>query len=111
MKRGGKPERIGTFLPPVLHRLGIAGRIREQTSLRAWRDAVGEMIARRTETLAIRDGVLWVAVDGSSWMQELAARRREILARLAEHVGPGVIRDVRLVGKGAVRGAPWEDGT
>jgi predicted nucleic acid-binding Zn ribbon protein len=106
VKRGGKPIPLGSFLGPALRRLGIADAIREQTGLRAWREAVGEPIARRTETLGVRGGVLWVAVEGSAWMQELSARRPEIVARLAERVGAGVIRDVRFVVKGSdlVRG-------
>jgi len=110
VKRGGKPAALGSFLGPALRRLGIADRIREQTGLRAWREAVGEPIARRTETLGVRGGVLWVAVDGAAWMQELSARRPEIVARLAERVGAGVIRDVRFVVKGgdANLGGPGE---
>ena len=107
MRRGGKPAAIGAFLAPALRRLGIADGIREQTGLRAWREAVGEPIARRTETLGVRGGVLWVAVDGSAWMQELSARRQEIVARLAERVGAGVIRDVRFVVKGSESEKDW----
>lgn len=100
MRRGGPPQRVGAFLTPVLRKLGIDGRLAEGRGLAAWREAVGEPIARRTETLGVRSGVLWVAVDSSSWMQELAARRREILARLAEFAGRGAIQDVRFVIKG-----------
>ena len=106
MKRGGRPQPIGAFLPAALRRLGIADRVREHTGLRAWRDVVGETIARRTQTIGIRDGILWVEVDGSTWMQELSARRGEIVAKLAERVGHGVIRDIRFVMDGAGDGMP-----
>jgi predicted nucleic acid-binding Zn ribbon protein len=97
----GRPERVGEFLSSALRSLGIAERLGPARSLAAWRAAVGETIARRTETLGVRGGILWVAVDGSCWMQELAGRRREILARLAEKTGEGAIRDLRFVMMGS----------
>lgn len=100
VKRGGNPRAVGAFLEAALRRLGLAEGVRAARGFAAWREAVGETIARHAEAIGIRGGVLWVAVDGSVWMQELAARRREILARLAERVGPGVIGDVRFVVKG-----------
>ncbi len=102
--RGVSPQRVGAFLGPALRKLGISERLGAARSLAAWSDTVGETIARRTETLGVRDGILWVAVDGSCWMQELAARRREILARLAEKTGNGAIRDLRFVVKGSAEG-------
>lgn len=98
--RGGTPERVGAVLPRLFARLGLAGRVRETRGLESWRAAVGEAVARRTEPLGVRSGVLWVAVDGSAWMQELSAQRRQILARLAEHAGRGTICDVRFVMRG-----------
>jgi len=88
-------------MPRLLRRLKIDGRIRENQGVLGWREAVGETVARRTETLAIWRGTLWVAVESSVWLQELSARRKEILDRLAAHAGQGTIRDVRFVMQGS----------
>jgi predicted nucleic acid-binding Zn ribbon protein len=100
VKRGGKPETVGQVMPRLLKRLGVAGRLSEERGLAAWREAVGETIARRTETLGIRGGVLWVGVDSGVWMNELSARRRDVLRNLAELVGRDVVRDLRFVIRG-----------
>lgn len=99
--RGGPAESVGQVMPRLLRRLKLDGRIREHQGVIGWREAVGETVARRTETLAIRRGTLWVAVESSAWLQELSARRKEILDRLAVHAGRGTIRDVRFVMKGS----------
>lgn len=99
--RGGPAESVGQVMPRLLRRLKLDGRIREERGVLGWREAVGETVARRTETLAIRRGTLWVAVESSVWLNELSARRKEILDRLAAHAGHGTIRDVRFVMKGS----------
>ena len=101
MKRGGPAESVGQVMPRLLKHLKLDGKINEHRGILGWREAVGETVARRTETLSIRGGTLWVAVENSVWMQELSARRKEILDRLAIHAGRGTIQDIRFVMKGS----------
>jgi predicted nucleic acid-binding Zn ribbon protein len=101
MKRGGPAESVGQVMPRLLKHLKIDAKINEHRGILGWRESVGETVARRTETLCVRRGTLWVAVENSVWMQELSARRKEILERLATYAGRGTIRDIRFVMKGS----------
>lgn len=101
MKRGGPAESVGQVMPRLFRHLKIDAKLNEHRGILGWREAVGETVARRTETLGVRGGTLWVAVENSVWMQELSARRKEILDRLATHAGHGTIRNIRFVMKGS----------
>ncbi|MFN0150102.1 MAG: DUF721 domain-containing protein [bacterium] len=109
--RAGPAESVGQVMPRLLRRLKLDGRIRENMGVLGWREAVGETVARRTETLAIRRGTLWVAVESSVWLNELSARRKEILDKLAAHAGHGTIRDVRFVMKGSAAAEDAKNGS
>ncbi len=54
------------------------------------------MVAAHSRAETVRDGVLIVATDAPAWAQELQMRRRELLARLADQVGAGTIRDIHF---------------
>jgi len=86
----------GEILGTVLASLGLDGYLREREVLEAWPLVVGEEIARRSQALRIRDGILTVRVDSAAWCQELHFLKDDMLARLAERLGPGRVREIRF---------------
>jgi len=62
-----------------------------------WPAIVGPDVARRAVPRSFSRKTLVIAVESSSWLQELSYLREGILERLAEAVGPGVVDDVRFV--------------
>ncbi len=63
-------------------RLGLARR-----ALRRWPEIVGALLAERSCPDRYDRGVVWVAVEGSAWAQELRLAKPRILARLRELAG------------------------
>ena len=76
--------RVGDILPTVLRSIGLDRRLKEQGILAIWPQVVGEDIAARTQPVKIEDGVLYVRVNHSAWMQELHFMEKEILRKLKE---------------------------
>ena len=62
-----------------------------------WTDIVGIDLAKRTCPRALHGKTLLLAVTNSTWMNELSFLKRSILERLAEEVGPTVVKDIRYV--------------
>lgn len=62
----------------------------------SWPGLVGEGVAAHAQPLSVRRGVLSVAVDDPAWATQLRWLEAELLARLAEVAGPGVIREIRV---------------
>lgn len=109
--RGGRPEapeRVGDMLPSVFDKLGVTKEIATQDALLRWHEVVGERIAAVTHAKSVANGVLFVEVRSSAWINELNLMRREILARL--NAGQGQARVDRVVftlseaGQGMERG-------
>jgi predicted nucleic acid-binding Zn ribbon protein len=76
-------------------RLGGDDRALEQRVSMAWRDAVGEALARRARPEAVRGKTLYVRVESSSLAHELTLLKRQVLDRLVQALGAGLIEDMR----------------
>ena len=81
----------------VLRRLG-----RHQSGIHPeiwsrWSDIVGPELAKRVMPEGMRGKTLILAVKSSAWMQELSFLKAKLIERLAEEIGPGVVREIRMV--------------
>ncbi len=98
---------LSGLLDGVLANLDLRTRFREHMAILAWPRLAGQVVASHTEAEAVRDGVLIVATDTAVWAQELQMRSRELLHRIADQIGPDVIRDVHFrSGRKRKRGVP-----
>ncbi len=66
--------------------------------LQAWEPAVGELIAKHTKAVQVRDKTLIVEVDHPIWMQELTANKALALKKLNDKIS-------EILGEKADR--PW----
>ena len=90
--------------------LGIARRVREFRVMKAWTEAVGEAISRRTRPARLMGDTLYVDVSGPAWMTELRFQKAVIVERLNEVLKeravtdivfrPGEVKDISMPGKG-----------
>lgn len=91
-----KLESAGAVLGDVLRGLGLDRRMREFRAVEVWNEVVGEVIARNTRPVGIREGVLFVEVASSVWMQELVMLRGDIAERLNAELGEKIVRRIVL---------------
>lgn len=68
---------------------GVVGR---------WRDVVGDQIADHCTPETFADGVLVVRTDSSAWAQQLKVLAPQLVRRMSEDVGEGVVQEVRVLG-------------
>lgn len=99
--RGG--ANLQSLLEGVLANLDLGGRFREHLAVLAWPQIAGTVVAAHARAEGVRDGVLVVATDTPAWAQELQMRRTALIARLAEELGPGIVREIHFR-SGARRG-------
>lgn len=62
-----------------------------------WGDIVGPQLCRRCVPLSLQRGRLVVGVSNSTWLHELSFLIPALLDRFAEEVGPGIVKEIRLV--------------
>ena len=101
MKKSDRPRApralpLAEILEGLLHERGMDTKLHKYRAFSCWPKAVGPQIAAHTQPARIRDGVLEVKVAHPVWMQQLQLLKPRILARLAEELGPDVIREIYL---------------
>jgi predicted nucleic acid-binding Zn ribbon protein len=90
------PRRLGAILPQVVERLGLSRGLKCQEVLTLWPNAVGAQISRKTQAQNIEDGVLWVKVADSTWMQELYFLKPAIIKKLNQQIGEMIVKDIKF---------------
>jgi predicted nucleic acid-binding Zn ribbon protein len=89
-------KRVGNLLSNALEKevLRVA---KAQGVLKRWDEIVGPGLAERSWPDRYERSVVWVAVQGSAWAQELRLMKEVILSRLRERVNePDLFADVRF---------------
>jgi predicted nucleic acid-binding Zn ribbon protein len=97
MGRGPGPQRLALALAELIAQRGYA-RVRGDAQLQsAWAEAAGGTIARQTRAMAVRRGVLYVAVDHAPLLSELAGYyRQSLLEKIQEGHADLNIRDLKF---------------
>jgi predicted nucleic acid-binding Zn ribbon protein len=89
-----QPERAANILDRLTDRMGIAARLEKEKAVVLWGEAVGQGVARRAKATSVRDNILFVTVQNSMWLQELALLKEGIIAKINSLVGKEVIKDI-----------------
>ena len=90
-------RRLSNMLPAAVARDEVLRAARAQKILRDWPALVGASLAARSHPDRYDHGTVWVAVESSTWAQELRMNRETILARLSERSGEAnLFQDIRF---------------
>jgi predicted nucleic acid-binding Zn ribbon protein len=90
------PRPVGEALDRLSTSLGLPPAGAVARLVRAWPGVVGEAVAAHTRPRWVRDGVLSLAVDDPVWAAQLRWMEGDLLARVAEVTGPGVVERIVL---------------
>jgi len=91
-----RPVTVGEALQGYLTRAGLARRVGQAQVIPDWPRLVGPQIAAVATPESITpDGVMFVRVTTSSWMNELQLMTPDIMARVNAGRGPGRITTIR----------------
>ena len=96
--RRSNTQTIGEALSAFLRESGLDKPVYEHQLMERWPEVVGEMAAKLTYKLEVRDGVLYVRLRSAALKAQLFELRHDVVRRLNEAVGITVIHDIRLLG-------------
>lgn len=85
---------IREVLKELIETYRLEGKLNEVKVIHSWEKVVGEMIARHTKDLYIRNGKLFVKIDSPALKNELTYSSSTIIEKLNEEVGSKVIEEV-----------------
>lgn len=90
-------RKVDKVLPKAVTHTEALRSARAQAAMRDWEEIVGEALAKRSRPDRYGRGVVWVAVTGSAWAQEMRMRKEIFLSRLRDRVDdPSLFLDMRF---------------
>lgn len=95
-KKSTNASSLGESLRLLLRNLEIETKVKEHMAAGSWSQIVGEAVAKISEVDRVEDGVLFVKVESSSWRNELAFMRREIISKINTMLGEEIIHEIRF---------------
>jgi len=93
-KHNEKP--LKAVIEELLELYRLKPKLDEAKVVEAWPVVAGEMIARNTREIYIRNGVLYVKVDSSALRNELLYAKSKLIAALNRKAGTNAISDIVL---------------
>jgi predicted nucleic acid-binding Zn ribbon protein len=97
MKQKKKKETtVGDAIYNFFRSIGAGERFRQNLAIAFWDAVVGDLIAKQTEPVEVRNGVLIVRVADPVWRQEMLFRKFEFIEKLNEKIGKKAIKDIKF---------------
>lgn len=94
----GYERKVGDVVGRILQRAGVADRPAHEEIAADWAAMVGDFLSRHSRPVALRRGVLQVAVVQAAVRYDLERRhKRDILERLQAQYGPAKVKDVKFL--------------
>lgn len=97
---GAAPDRtveVADAIGKLMQTLGLKDRLKAEAVLSAWKEVVGEFVAKNSAPRQLKDGVLYVSVLQPSLHFELErVWKRDIVEKLKKRFGARVVRDVKF---------------
>jgi hypothetical protein len=93
--RHTQPETAADLVNAVVAKIGGDARATEHRVFDGYALAVGTLLSHRSQPEKLRGSTLFVRVGSSAIAHQVAMLKGDILVRLAEVLGPGVVNDIR----------------
>lgn len=95
-KKGRKPEDIKDIVKNVIKKLETKVHGTKEEILRTWARAAGSKATQHSRPVAIRQKVLTIEVDSSTWLYALNLKKKSILEDMRKVLGRDKIEDIRF---------------
>jgi predicted nucleic acid-binding Zn ribbon protein len=94
--RKASEQPLKAAIEDFLNRYHLRDKLDQAKVIQAWEKVVGEMVARNTSQLHIRNKVLYVKVNTAALRNELLFARTKIMNALNKEAGSKVIEEIIL---------------
>lgn len=88
------PVAVGEMLDQFFKERQLRGAVYEGRAVEVWAEIVGKYVAKYTEDVYIRAGVIYVTFSSAAVRSEIHIRRRYYVTQINEKLGAKVVRNI-----------------
>ena len=85
---------LGDAISSFIENQGFTKKLNEGDAIRLWSEIVGPVVAEKTETVKIENGVLHIKVEDSSWRNELIYMEKDFRIKINSKIGKKVVSKI-----------------
>lgn len=94
------PQPVASTLSHLLDLNGMRAQVQVGGVMGRWADIVDGPVAEHSEPVTFEAGVLTLRADSTGWATQLKILAPNLLRRIADEVGEGVVLEVKVQGPG-----------
>ncbi|HCS21987.1 MAG TPA: DUF721 domain-containing protein [Bacteroidetes bacterium] len=87
---------LGKVLEDLLQMYRLKSKVNEVNLTRDWEAIVGPLIAKKTEKIVLKNGVLHITISSAPLKQELRYSKDQILSLIEERFGKGYVTGLEV---------------
>ncbi len=91
------PSTIKNVLDDLVDKFKFKEKFGELSIADAWKNALGDNVARRTQKILVRDRIIFIKVESASLKNELLMNKTTMLQKLNEYVGEVLVDDMIFI--------------
>lgn len=88
------PQKIGSILHSVLTEGGYQDQGLEAMIRYKWTSIMGQKASQETECTSVRDGVVYIRVNSSSWRNEIYFLKKAIIRNIKKNIKHSEVKDI-----------------
>jgi len=81
----------------LLEAYRLKDKFSEKTVIQEWGQLMGKTVASRTQSLSVRQKILYVKITSGPLKKELMMNKSKVVTLIAEKYGKGVINDLVIL--------------
>lgn len=91
-------QSIGTLIAEFIRGTEAETALLERKVVSLWAETLGDVVARYTGEMEVKNGTLFVHIHSAALRQQLFEQRYAIIKKLNDAAGAKVLTDIRLLG-------------
>lgn len=89
-------EELGEVLKRTAREVGLEKRLKERKCLALWEEVVGEKVAKVSQAVDIKKGVIYVKAKDPLWAQHIFNLKGLIIRKMNERMGEEIVKDIKI---------------
>lgn len=89
-----KEQPLGLLIRQFLREEGLESPLNEYRAVSSWNKLMGDVVARYTASVNLRNGTLFVSLRNPALRQNLLMQRTDIMQKINDHVGAQVVQNI-----------------
>ncbi|MBU2600120.1 DUF721 domain-containing protein [bacterium] len=94
MRKKDEFEDIKTILERIIKKNNLTGKFLEEELRKKWPDLIGKEISNHITPLSVKNKILYVKVENSTWNNDFNFLKKDILEKIKLNISKDLVKNI-----------------